>query len=179
MISPAPVLSDGKTTLTAPRPEDAEAVLAAEDDVIRWAWDAKHPVTLAEAQRRITTAMAYWLNGTPDWRFAVRAADAPTLVGWTRLHLRQDGGAALDLWIAPKHRRAGHALRAVRLVCQYGFEDRQLPWIGVEIKPANTDSLALAAAAGFEPNSQGVIRNEQGIFLTRYWLTAEQWRAAN
>lgn len=176
MLSPPPTLSDGVTMLDPPRQDDAAAIVAAEDDAIRWAWDARAPVTLAGARRKIEAANRLWLTGAPDWRLAIRAVGDSALIGWIRLHRRHDGGAVMDLWIAPAHRRAGHALRAVRLMCRYGFETQALPWIGVEIKPANSDSMALAVAAGMEPNAQGVIRNEAGIFLTRYWITAERWQ---
>jgi ribosomal-protein-serine acetyltransferase len=81
----------------------------------------------------------------------VDSADASRLLGSIALmhldweHRRGDVG----YWMAREARGQGHATRAVRLICRWGFRELGLERIGLRAAVGNPGSQAVAERAGF------------------------------
>ncbi len=171
----APRLTDGSVVLDGLTEGDAPAIVAAEDDAIRFAWMRSEPITLERAAAWIATAATAWEGMEGHLAWAIRTASSPELVGWLALALKPRHGALIECWIAPASRRSGLARRALALACDYGFEQLAMRWIDGEIRPENEASAALATSLGFEPSQLRQMRD--GTFINAYRLLRGRWRA--
>jgi DNA-binding CsgD family transcriptional regulator/RimJ/RimL family protein N-acetyltransferase len=147
---PPPVLSDGVVLLRPPRADDADDItLACQDPAIGANTTVPVPYTRADAEEwlaRRPTAVEWWAS--PTWSVTVLPSDRWS--GNIDLRLDGEGGAEVGYLLAPWARGHGHAARALRLVCGWGFSALGLSVVTWYAFVGNAASLATARAVGFE-----------------------------
>lgn len=145
-----PVLSDGVISLRPLRATDADDIVAACQDpqIVRWT-TVPSPYAKADAvaflQAQLTDSA--WAV-TPTWAITVLPDDR-----WAgSLTLRLDGQAGADVGylLAPWARGAGHAARALRLACAWGFSAQALQVVMWHAYVGNDASLQSARRVGFQ-----------------------------
>jgi len=147
MDSP-PTLSDGTVTLRAHRPDDAQGAFEQCQDPISQEWTTVPvPYSLADAHTFVSETMPRgWADGS-TWGFAVEydARYAGTV------ELRDEGEGRLELAFGshPRVRGTGAMERAVRLLIDWGFADRQARVIVWRANKGNWPSRKLAWRLGF------------------------------
>lgn len=150
VVLPGEPLVAGPTWLRPWRDSDAAAVTAAcqDPDIARW---TRVPDNYTEADARAFLLYRHdaVLSGTAA-PFAVVSPDerllgSVALLEIERTHLRAEVG----YWLAPEARGQGHATRAVRLVCGWGFVALGLERIVLHAATENLASQGVALRAGF------------------------------
>ncbi|MGZ4437064.1 MAG: GNAT family N-acetyltransferase [Nocardioidaceae bacterium] len=150
--SDVPVLTDGTVTLRAHRLEDAPAVVEQCTDPVSIRWTTvPQPYTLADAEGFITERVpAAW--ATRGWVFAVEAPDddgTPRFCGTVELRDEGDGRAEVAYGSHPWARGRGIITRAVRLLLDWGFDERGLQTVVWWANRGNWASRRLAWRLGF------------------------------
>lgn len=150
IVLPGEPLVDGPTALRPWRDSDAAAVTAAcqDPEIVRW---TRVPENYSEADARAFLLYRHdsLLAGTTA-PFAIASRDGRLLgsVSLLRLdwrHLRGEVG----YWLAAHARGAGHATRAVRLICAWGFASLALERIDLLAATGNYASQRVAERCGF------------------------------
>ena len=145
-----PVLSDGVVTLRPFRPDDADDVTLGCQDPQSVAWTTVPvPYTRAHAEEflsRRSTAAEWW--AAPAWAITMTPADRWS--GSLDLRLDGDGAAEVGYLLAPWARGHGHAARALRLACAWGFASLRLQVITWFANVGNDASLHTARKVGFQ-----------------------------
>jgi RimJ/RimL family protein N-acetyltransferase len=152
IVLPGELLADGPTALRPWRDTDFPALVAACQDaeISRW--------TRVPSPYRETDARAYLMARYEALRagtsapFAVVAANDPLLLLGSISLMRiawQHARAEVGYWLAREARGRGHATRAVRLICHWGFEALGLGRIDLHAATANASSQRVAERAGF------------------------------
>lgn len=146
-----PTLTDGVVTLRPWRDEDVtEAVAGHDDEMALWfGWDPAAVTTQTHARA---------IN---RWRERYRAGEQASyvvehdgrLVGSVELTRQGDAGASLSWTLYAGHRGRGHAARAVRLLVDWAFADRDQGGMGLQrvearVDPRNHASRRVATRAG-------------------------------
>jgi RimJ/RimL family protein N-acetyltransferase/DNA-binding CsgD family transcriptional regulator len=144
-----PILSDGVVTLRPPRLQDAEDVMLACQDPLAQKWTTiPVPYTTADAEgwlEQHSAGPAWW--DRPAWAVTLAPGDR-----WSgNVDIRPDGlgGAEIGYLLAPWARGHGHATRAIRLACTWGFSTlglQVITWYGYV---GNEASRRAARTAGF------------------------------
>jgi RimJ/RimL family protein N-acetyltransferase len=83
------------------------------------------------------------------FEFLVEDAQTGERLGRVGLGLRGDGTAEVGYWTAPGARGRGVAPEAVRAICRWGFEVRELELIEWRAEVGNEASRRVAEKAGF------------------------------
>jgi RimJ/RimL family protein N-acetyltransferase len=138
-----------------------EAHLAGEDEeqARRFGWWPKRSEPeqfremLAEDER-------YWRGGGPRFRLATRVRGE--LVGGCELRLGESGLATVSYWTFPAHRRRGHAVRALRLLCDWALSAFELDRIEAHVEADNRASVTVAEKTGFELTGR---RDDEGLLV--------------
>ena len=144
----APTLSDGTVTLRAHRPDDARGAFEQCQDPVSQEWTTVPvPYSLEDARIFVTETMPRgWAEGSA-WGFAVEhdARYAGTV------ELRDEGEGRLELAFGshPRVRGTGAMERAVRLLVDWGFADRQARVIVWRANKGNWPSRKLVWRLGF------------------------------
>jgi RimJ/RimL family protein N-acetyltransferase len=155
-------LIDRPTALRPWRDDDIPAIVAAcqDPDISRWT-RVPSPYGEADARGYMLTRFDSLQNGT-DAPFAIVSADDDTellgsiaLMRFTWAHARGEVG----YWLAREARGAGHATRAVRLLCAWGFSKLGLERIELYAATGNPASQAVAERSGF--TREAVLRSYQ------------------
>lgn len=73
-------------------------------------------------------------------------------IGYNRVNLR-NRSAWLELLVDPEHRKKGHALRALHLLCGYLFDSVGLNKLSVQVCSLNTAAVAMLEKAGFKKDA--------------------------
>jgi RimJ/RimL family protein N-acetyltransferase len=163
VVLPAQPLVDGPTALRAWRESDLPAIVEACQDPEIPRWTAV-PESYGEADARAFLLQRYdSIAAGTTAPFAIVAADheGGSLLGSISLmaldwkHRRAEVG----YWLAKWARGQGHATRAVRLICGWGFDSLGLERVGLLAAPANAPSLRVAERAGF--TREAVLRRYQ------------------
>lgn len=145
-----PVLSDGLLTLRPLAPGDADDITAACQDpqIARWT-AVPSPYTRADAEEFIVrqTSDDGW-RSEPTWGITV--VPDPRWSGSITLRLDGAAGADVGYLLAPWARGAGHATRALRLACTWGFATLGLEVITWHAFVGNEASLHSARRVGFQ-----------------------------
>jgi RimJ/RimL family protein N-acetyltransferase len=142
-------------TLRAWRESDIPAIVEAcqDPEIPRW---TSVPSPYAEEQAR-----DFVLHGVPGRRdevsLAIVDAEGDELLGSIALFGAQERVGEVGYWVAAPARGRGVAVRAVRLVCAWGFEARQLARIQLHTLPGNEASERVAERAGF--TREGLLRS--------------------
>ena len=151
VLPPNPPLSDGAIFLRPFRAEDAPAVTAAcqDPEIQRWIPMIPVPYAEADARRFILMTLQAWHDGT-GYEFAIVDAAADRYLGSIGLHpgpnLRR---VSVGYFVAPEARRRGVALRALRLVTEWGFAQLGIERLALWTLPGNVASQRVAEKAGF------------------------------
>jgi RimJ/RimL family protein N-acetyltransferase len=151
IVLPERPLTDGETALRAWRDSDVPALVAAcqDPDIVRW---TRVPAAYGEADARFYLRQRYdaALAGVTA-PFAIVHAATDALLGSISLmrfdwpHARGEVG----YWLAAPARGRGHATRAVRLICAWGFDALGLERIDLMAATGNPASQHVAERAGF------------------------------
>jgi RimJ/RimL family protein N-acetyltransferase len=149
---PAEALVDGPTALRPWRDSDLAATVAAcqDPEIPRW---TMVPQPYGEADARAYLQGRYeMLHGGISAPFAIAdAADLDRLLGSVALlnlnwdHRRGEVG----YWLARDARGHGHTTRAVRLICDWGFQALRLERIGLRAAVENLASQRVAERARY------------------------------
>lgn len=155
----APTLSDGVVTLRPHRHDDAPGVLEQCEDPLSQRWTAVPvPYSLAEAERFVDETVAVgWLSDV-EWAFAIEAEGR--FGGTVSLRNEGDGRAEIAYGAHPWLRGTGHVHRALRLLLDWGFDERGLESVIWWTHRGNWGSRRAAWRLGFEVD--GTVRR---------WLT--------
>lgn len=150
IVLPGEPLIDGPTLLRPWRDSDALAVTAAcqDPEIARW---TRVPDNYSESDARafllyrhdavLTGAAAPFAVVSPDDRLL--GSVALIAIEWP--HLRGEVG----YWLAREARGEGHATRAVRLICGWGFDALGLGRIVLHAATENLASQRVAQRSGF------------------------------
>lgn len=149
-LPPVP-LREGDTALRPWRDTDAPSlVLACQDpDIIRW---TSVPASYGEADARLYLRQrheATQAGAAAPFAIVDPASDA--LLGSISLarFAWQHARAEVGYWLAAPARGQGHATRAVRLICAWGFDALRLERIDLLAATGNPASQRVAERTGF------------------------------
>lgn len=168
-MSPRPLefpvegLSDGVVRVRVPAEADVPQIVAAcrDPEVARYTTvpaDYRTSHTVEWMQR----GMAGLAAGT-DLHAVVADARSGEVLGTISLHEinRATGRAVAGYLTAPWARGRGAASRALRLLCEFAFNELRLARVEVTIEPENAASRATAEAVGFR--REGLVRSYMTI----------------
>jgi RimJ/RimL family protein N-acetyltransferase/nitrite reductase/ring-hydroxylating ferredoxin subunit len=159
LTPPNPPLSDGVVTLRPFRAEDAPAITAAcqDPEIQRWIPMIPVPYAEADARRFILMTLQAWHDGT-GYEFAIADAATDRYIGSIGIHLGPNPRRhAIGYLVAPEARSRGVAVRALRLVTRWGFEQLGIERLALWTLPGNARSQVVAERAGFR--FEGLARN--------------------
>lgn len=144
-------LSDGIITLSPLHPDDAEAHLAGEDQLlVRWLSGTNGTRDGVTAYLR--HCQQQWDTGGPLQAFGIRVGADNVLAGTIDLRWATDnarpGLVPLAYGLYPHYRRRGLATRAVLVACRYVASEGGTHAI-IRVAPDNVASAAVARRAGF------------------------------
>jgi RimJ/RimL family protein N-acetyltransferase len=156
---PGDPLVDGPTALRPWRDSDIPALVAAcqDPEIARWT-RVPSPYGRADARAYLMARYDATFAGLSA-PFAIVAAAGGELLGSISLmrfaweHRRAEVG----YWLAAPARGRGHATRAVRLICAWGFADLRLERIDLLAATGNRASQTVAERAGF--HREAVLRS--------------------
>ena len=151
LTPPNPPLSDGIVTLRPFRADDAPAVTAAcqDPEIQRWIPMIPVPYAEADARRFILLTLQAWHDGT-GYEFAIADAATDRYIGSIGIHIGPNARRhAIGYLVAPEARRRGVAVRALRLVTRWGFEQLKIERLALWTLPGNGRSQVVAERAGF------------------------------
>ncbi len=153
-----PTLRDGDVVLRPWSEADIEPARLAHDEEIAY-WFG-FPVVVPSAEQQIA-AVDRWREAYADDRrmvnFLVEHAGEPA--GMVELRQVGDGRGQLSWALFPDHRGRGVAIRALRLLIQYAFDELGLIRLEAYVQPDNTHSLRLASRCGLR--REGVLRRRE------------------
>jgi len=152
IVLPGEPLVDGPTALRAWRDTDIAALIAAcqDPEISRWT-RVPSPYGPADARAYLMARYDALEAGTSAPFAIVTATDPAHLLGSVSL-LRmawQHARGEVGYWLARDARGHGHASRAVRLICDWGFEVLGLERIDLLAATGNAGSQHVAARVGF------------------------------
>jgi RimJ/RimL family protein N-acetyltransferase len=144
----APTLTDGTVTLRAHREDDAQGAFEQCQDPVSQQWTTiPLPYSLEDGRRFVTELMPQgWADGS-TWGFAVEVDGRYA----GTVELRDEGEGRLEVAYGshPWVRGTGAMTRAVRLLVDWGFADRQARVIVWRANKGNWASRKLAWRLGF------------------------------
>jgi RimJ/RimL family protein N-acetyltransferase len=151
IVLPGEPLIDGPTALRPWRDSDLEAiVLACQDpEVARW---TPIPVPYGTSDARAFLLQRYdAIHTGASAPFAIVSTHTGTLLGSVALNRPAWAHARAEVgyWLAREARGHGHATRAVRLVCAWGFRTLSLERIDLRAAVGNEASQRVAERSGF------------------------------
>lgn len=164
IILPAGGLADGPTRLRPWRESDLPELVAAcqDQEIVQWI-RVPSPYgpedAIAYLRQRHQAALAGMTAPFAIEDETGRLAGSISLLRFAWEHLRGEVG----YWLAAPARGQGHATRAVRLICDWGFRALRLERIDLMAAVGNPASQAVAQRAGF--TREAVLRSYlQGTF---------------
>jgi RimJ/RimL family protein N-acetyltransferase len=158
LVLPGEPLVDGPTALRSWRDSDVEAIVRAcqDPEIARW--------TRVPENYTVNDARAYLLQrydailagstapfaivSSPSGDSGAAGYQLLGSISLIRLNWRHRRGE-VGYWLAPEARGQGHATRAVRLICQWGFHSLGLERIDLMAATGNAPSQRVAERAGF------------------------------
>jgi RimJ/RimL family protein N-acetyltransferase len=166
IVLPGEPLVDGATALRPWRDSDIDALVQAcrDPEIARW---TRVPENYGEADGRAFLLQRYdaVLAGTTA-PFAVVDSSSGALLGSVSLmHFAwEHARAEVGYWLAPEARGGGHATRAVRLICRWGFQALGLERIELRAATGNPASQRVAERSGFtrEAVQRSYLRGKDG-----------------
>jgi len=151
---PDPPLQDDVILLRPWRPEDVPAIVAAcnDADTIRWT-TVPTPYAEADAQAWLERCERAWDEGAAPLAVVERETSEVGAAITLWLHGRT---GELGYWAAFGHRGRGLVPRAVRLLCDWGFDELGLVRMQLGTFPGNAASERVAEKCGF--TREGILR---------------------
>ncbi|MFF5446192.1 GNAT family N-acetyltransferase [Streptomyces sp. NPDC012888] len=161
-------LSEGTITLSPLRPDDVEAHLAGEDELlVRWLNGG--PGTREGVDAYFRHCREQWDTGGPLRAFGVRTGADQVLAGTIDLRFAGEGLAPGQVNVAyglyPSWRGRGLATRAVLLASRYAAGEGAAEAV-IQVEPENPASAAVARRAGFTLGKP--TRSKDGTRFDRY-----------
>ncbi len=161
--SHVPVLIREPLRLRAFRETDIDLVLSvAADPLIPL-------ITTVPATGRREDALAYLarqherVSSGAGFSFAIADAANDEAVGqiglWT--HDYRHGRASIGYWVAPRHRRNGHATLALEVISRWGFSLDGIARLELYVEPWNEGSWKAAERVGYQ--REGLLRSWQAV----------------
>ncbi|MET9916047.1 GNAT family N-acetyltransferase [Streptomyces sp. NPDC059605] len=149
-------LSDGTIALSPLRPDDVEAHLAGEDELlVRWLNGG--PGTREGVEAYFRHCREQWDTGGPLRAFGIRVGPGEVLAGTVDLRFAGEGLAPGQVNVAyglyPSWRGRGLATRAVLLASHHAAAEGGEEAV-IQVDPENLASVAVARRAGFGPGEQ-------------------------
>lgn len=142
-------LTDGVVALRPVDERDVDAIWAAcADEGIQRFIPLPQPYTRDEAAAYVARSIAHWDDGRKA-AFAITPADDPDRLLGVISTTFAGSTSNTGYWIVPDARGRGVARRALRLVTEWAFAERDVGIALLEIHPDNAASRAVAAAAGY------------------------------
>jgi RimJ/RimL family protein N-acetyltransferase len=152
IVLPAKPMVEWPTALRPWRDSDLPGIVAAcqDHEIARW---TRVPIPYGEADARAFLLQRYDAAhaGVLAPFAVVAASDSGKLLGSISL-MRLDwrhARAEVGYWLAREARGQGHASRAVRIICQWGFESLGLERIDLMAATENPASQRVAERSGF------------------------------
>ena len=154
-MSLPPTLTDGVVTLRAHAPQDVTGVWEQCQDPLSREWTSvPMPYSREDAERFVNEVCPVgWLSDT-EWAFAVEAEGR--FAGTVSLRNEGHRRAEIAYGAHPWARGTGHLERAVRLLLDWGFTERDLTTVVWWTRQGNWASRKLAWKVGIEV--EGVVR---------------------
>ena len=151
IVLPAQPLLDGGTALRPWRDSDLPAIVEAcqDPEISRW---TRVPYPYGEADARLFLLHRLdAIHGGTLAPFAIVAEDDGRLLGSISLMSPswRDRRAEVGYWLSLSARGAGHATRALRTSCGWGFDALGLERVDLLASTANRASQRVAERAGF------------------------------
>jgi RimJ/RimL family protein N-acetyltransferase len=156
VVLSAEPISDGQTALRPWRDSDLDALVEAcqDPEISRW---TRVPTPYGQTDALTYLMQRYdAIHGGRSAPFAIVEPDGPggesgALLGSISLmHLAwEHARAEVGYWLAADARGRGHATRAVRLICDWGFRELALERIVLFAAVGNSASQRVAERAGF------------------------------
>jgi RimJ/RimL family protein N-acetyltransferase len=173
IVLAAEPLRDGPTALRPWRDSDVAALVEAcqDPEISRW---TRVPSPYGQADARLYLQQRHdALHAGASAPYAVvDAADDRGLLGSISLmrFAWEHGRAEVGYWLAREARAAGHAVRALGLICRWGFETLGLERIELLAATGNLASQRVAERAGFTP--EALLRSYFAHDRSRYDMIA-------
>lgn len=149
-------LQTDRLVLRAVTTDDAAAIVdACNDPAIAYYLPLPAPYTAEAANNFIAKSAEEW-DDNSRYGFGFYLVDTRELAGTCALKLISPGVLEVGYWSAPRHRRKGLTVEAVRRLCQWGFDElsaHRIEWWAVV---GNDGSRGVAEAVGFE--MEGLLR---------------------
>ncbi|WP_280234829.1 GNAT family N-acetyltransferase [Nocardia cyriacigeorgica] len=144
-------LTDGTVWLSRPRATDIDTIVARcqEPSIGEWV-TIPLPYGRADAEAFLTEiSEPGWADRSPTW--AIRPADDGPVLGMIGLGARDETAAEIGFWLGSDFRGRGIMSRAVRLVCDFGFDPDGLALIRIGWRAfvGNYASAAVVRRNGF------------------------------
>ncbi len=156
--APERALSDGFIRLRPWREGDVPALVEAcqDPEIPRWTV-VPSPYTQVDARAFIAGQTERMSRGEAA-PFAIVSVVDESFLGSVEVTLldRRSGRGEIGYWIAAPARRQGIALRAVRLISAWAFDELELERLELLVEPENEPSQGVAEAAGF--TREGTLR---------------------
>ncbi len=147
-MSHAPTLTDGTVTLRAHRADDAQGSWEQCQDPLSQAWTTVPiPYSMDDAREYVSETMPRGWADDSEWGFAIEADGR--YAGSVSLRNEGDGRAELAYGSHPWVRGTGYVERALRLMVEWGFADRDLDTIIWWANKGNWASRKVAWRLGF------------------------------
>jgi RimJ/RimL family protein N-acetyltransferase/ADP-ribose pyrophosphatase YjhB (NUDIX family) len=157
-VTQQPTLTDGVVTLRPWRDEDVDTAIAGHDETIQRWFDFPAVTPTREEQ---TEAIARWRKGWTEGRttvnFLVEAEGA--IVGNVEVRTKSDQIGELSWIVYAGHRGHGYAVRAVRVLIDWAFEELGLVRIEAYVNNANDASKRVATRSGL--HREGIMRGRE------------------
>jgi RimJ/RimL family protein N-acetyltransferase len=176
---PDPPLTDGVVQLRSWREEDLDGLVAAcqDPEIPRWTL-MPDPYTQEAGVDFLGRVPTEWSsgNGAP---FCINPAGEPgELIGAIGVfphEPRSVGG--VGYWITRRHRRQGHAVRAIHLLVQWAFAEVGFERLVADVIVGNEASERTLLAAGFTrigPVDGGIVQRGTVVDATLFGLVPER-----
>jgi RimJ/RimL family protein N-acetyltransferase/8-oxo-dGTP pyrophosphatase MutT (NUDIX family) len=157
-VTQQPTLTDGVVTLRPWRDDDVDAAIAGHDETIAH-WFGFPEVTPGREEQ--VEAIARWRAGWADDRRTVNflvEADGE-FVGNVEVRTKDDLIGELSWILYAGHRGRGYAVRAVRVLVDWAFEELGLVRIEAYVNNANEASKRVATRSGL--HREGIMRGRE------------------
>ncbi|MGI8429117.1 MAG: GNAT family N-acetyltransferase [Solirubrobacteraceae bacterium] len=150
IVLPAEALIDGSTVLRPWGDSDVDAlvVVGQDPELARW---TSVPMPYDEARARAYLSQRdHAVQAGASAPFAIVSPDGELLGQVSLLRpVWKHARAEVGYWLAPQARGHGHATRAVRMICTWGFTALSLERIDLFAATGNLASQRVAERAGF------------------------------
>ncbi len=145
MEPPDPPLTDGVVTLRPAADRDLGAIERGitDPEVVRW-----FGKPTMSAREVLELNRARWVDGSGP-TFAICGPD-DRCVGHVWVNIGPGTGGAVGYWLLPEARGLGLATRAVRLISEWAYRDKDLTRLHLVTEPGNLASQRVAERSGFQ-----------------------------